>query len=157
MDVILWRHAEAEPGEPDLGRRLTAKGIKQAERMAMWLDSHLPDTCRILVSPADRAQQTALALKRKFRTVPELAPGASATTLLEVAGWPDSREPTLIVGHQPSLGEVAALLLSGQAASWSVRKGAVWWLSNRQRESGSAIVLKVAIGPDFVSEPRFTS
>ena len=33
MDLILWRHAEAEPGEPDLGRRLTAKGLKQAERM----------------------------------------------------------------------------------------------------------------------------
>ena len=32
MDLILWRHAEAEPGEPDLGRRLTAKGIQQAER-----------------------------------------------------------------------------------------------------------------------------
>ena len=29
MDLILWRHAEAEPGEPDLGRRLTAKGLKQ--------------------------------------------------------------------------------------------------------------------------------
>ena len=82
MDLILWRHAEAEPGEPDLGRRLTAKGIKQAERMAIWLDGHLPDTCRILVSPADRAQQTALALKRKFRTVPELAPGASVDAVL---------------------------------------------------------------------------
>jgi phosphohistidine phosphatase len=155
MDLILWRHAEAEPGEPDLGRRLTAKGLKQAERMAVWLDIHLPDTCRILVSPADRAQQTALALKRKFRTVPELAPGASPGALLDAAGWPDSREPALIVGHQPSLGEVAALLLAGQAAPWSVRKGAAWWLSNRQRDGASAIVLRVVIGPDFVSEPRF--
>ena len=77
MDLILWRHAEAEPGEPDLGRGLTAKGIQQAERMARWLDRHLPATTRILSSPADRAQQTALALKRKFRVVPELAPGAS--------------------------------------------------------------------------------
>jgi phosphohistidine phosphatase len=157
MDLILWRHAEAEPGEPDLGRRLTAKGIKQAERVATWLDGHLPDTCRILVSPADRAQQTALALKRKFRTVAELAPGASAAALLDAAGWPDSREPVLIVGHQPSLGEVAALLLAGHPLPWSVRKGAVWWLSNRQREGAAAIVLRVVIGPDFVSEPRFTS
>jgi len=114
MDLILWRHAEAEPGEPDLGRRLTAKGIKQAERMAVWLDGHLPDTCRILVSPADRAQQTALALKRKFRTVPELAPGATVDGVLTAAGWPDAREPALIVGHQPTLGEVAAFLLSGR-------------------------------------------
>ncbi len=150
MDLILWRHCEAEPGEPDLGRRLTSKGIKQAERMAAWLDSHLPDTCRVLVSPADRSQQTALALQRKFKTVPELAPGASVAQVLAAANWPDSREPVLIVGHQPTLGTVASFLLSGEEAYWSVRKGAVWWLSNRAKEGGAAVVLKVVLGPDFV-------
>ena len=150
MDLILWRHAEAEPGEPDLGRRLTAKGIQQADRMAKWLDRRLPATTRILSSPADRTQQTALALKRKFRVVPELAPGASAAAVLAAAGWPDSREPILIVGHQPTLGEVAAFLLTEEEASWSVRKGAVWWLSNRVRNGVSSTVLKVVIAPDFV-------
>ena len=150
MDLILWRHCEAEPGEPDLGRRLTSKGLKQAERMAQWLDSHLPDTCRVLVSPADRAQQTAVALQRKFRTVPELAPGATVAAVLAAANWPDSREPVLIVGHQPTLGAVASFLLSGEEAYWSVRKGAVWWLSNRAREDGAAVVLKVMVAPDFV-------
>jgi phosphohistidine phosphatase len=150
MDLILWRHCEAEPGEPDLGRRLTSKGLKQAERMAQWLDSHLPDTCRVLASPADRAQQTAVALHRKFRTVPELAPGASVAAVLAAANWPDSREPVLIVGHQPTLGAVASFLLSGEEAYWSVRKGAVWWLSNRAKEGGAAVVLKVVVAPDFV-------
>ena len=150
MDLILWRHCEAEPGEPDLGRRLTSKGLKQAERMAQWLDTHLPDTCRVLVSPADRAQQTAVALQRKFRTVPELAPGATVGAVLAAANWPDSREPVMIVGHQPTLGAVASFLLSGEEAYWSVRKGAVWWLSNRAKEGGAAVVLKVMIGPDFV-------
>ena len=150
MDLILWRHAEAEPGEPDLGRRLTAKGVKQAERMAAWLEARLPDTTRVLSSPADRAQQTALALKRKFRTVPELAPGATVPALLAAAGWPDSREPVLVVGHQPTLGNVAAFLLSGEGADWSVKKGAVWWLSNRVRDGESGVVLRVVLGPDFV-------
>ena len=150
MDLILWRHAEAEPGEPDLGRRLTAKGLKQAERMGAWLDRHLPDTTRILVSPADRAQQTALALKRKFKTVDELGPGASVASVLAAVGWPDAREPVLVVGHQPTLGEVAAFLLSGEEASWSMRKGAVWWLTNRDRGTGAAVMLRVVIGPDFV-------
>ncbi len=150
MDLILWRHCEAEPGEPDLGRRLTSKGLKQAERMAQWLDTHLPDTCRVLVSPADRAQQTAVALRRKFRTVPELAPGATVPAVLAAANWPDSREPVLIVGHQPTLGAVASFLLSGEEAYWSVRKGAVWWLSNRAKEGGAAVVLKVVVAPDFV-------
>ena len=150
MDLILWRHAEAEPGEPDLGRRLTSKGLKQAERMAQWLDSHLPDTCRVLASPADRAQQTAVALQRRFRTVPELAPGATVAAVLAAANWPDSREPVLIVGHQPTLGAVASFLLSGEEAYWSVRKGAVWWVSNRAKEGGAAVVLKVVVAPDFV-------
>ena len=150
MDLILWRHCEAEAGEPDLGRRLTPKGAKQAERMAEWLERHLPDSCRILVSPADRAQQTAMALQRKSRTVPELGPGASVTAALAAANWPDSREPVMLVGHQPTLGMIASFLLSGEEAYWSVRKGAVWWLSNRVRDNGSAIVLKVVIGPDFL-------
>jgi phosphohistidine phosphatase len=149
MDLILWRHCEAEPGEPDLGRRLTSKGVKQAERMSAWLDAHLPDTCRILVSPADRAQQTAVALNRKFRTVPELAPGATVAAALAIANWPESREPVLLVGHQPTLGMVASFLLSGEESYWSVRKGAVWWLSDRVKDGGSAVVLKVVIGPDF--------
>ena len=150
MDLILWRHCEAEAGEPDLGRRLTSKGIKQAERMATWLDAHLPDTCRILVSPADRAQQTALALQRKFKTVPELSPGASVSAVLAAVNWPESREPVLVVGHQPTLGAVASFLLSGEEAYWSVRKGAVWWLSDRARDTGAAVTLKVVLGPDFV-------
>jgi phosphohistidine phosphatase len=150
MDLILWRHADAEPGEPDLERPLTAKGVRQAERMAAWLDGHLPDGCRILVSPAERAQQTARALGRKYKTVPELGPGATAAAVLAAAGWPDAREARLIVGHQPTLGETAALLLSGSDAPWGMRKAAVWWLSNRDREQGAEVVLKVVIGPDYV-------
>ncbi|MBK7332171.1 MAG: phosphohistidine phosphatase SixA [Betaproteobacteria bacterium] len=150
MDLILWRHAEAEPGEPDLGRRLTSKGLKQAERMAEWLEHRLPETTRIIVSPADRTQQTALALGRKFKTSDDVAPGASTASVLAAAGWPDAREPVLVVGHQPTLGEVAAFLLSGEGAAWSIRKGAVWWFSNRTRLGQPGVLLKVAIGPDLV-------
>ena len=150
MDLILWRHAEAEPGEPDLGRRLTSKGLKQAERMAEWLEHRLPETTRIMVSPADRTQQTALALGRKFKTSDDVAPGASTASVLAAGGWPDAREPVLVVGHQPTLGEVAAFLLSGEEAAWSIRKGAVWWFSNRTRLGQPGVLLKVAIGPDLV-------
>jgi phosphohistidine phosphatase len=48
------------------------------------------------------------------------------------------------------LGEVAATLLTGDALSWSMKKAAVWWLSNRSREGASEAVLKVVIGPDLV-------
>jgi len=45
---------------------------------------------------------------------------------------------------------VAATLLTGDAAGWSLRKGAVWWLSNRTRDGDAGVVLKLAIGPDLV-------
>jgi phosphohistidine phosphatase len=150
MDLILWRHADAEAGTPDLDRRLTPKGVKQAARMGEWLDRRLPDTCRILVSPAWRAQQTALALKRKFKIRDELAPGVVPESVLAAARWPDGRETVVVVGHQPTLGRVAALLLCGDDREWSIAKGAMWWLSNRERSHGPSIVLRVVMTPDFV-------
>lgn len=149
MDLILWRHAEAEPGEPDADRRLTAKGGKQAARMAAWLERHLPDGCRVIASPAVRTQQTARALGRSFRTLAALAPGAEPQALLDAAGWPAGRGAVVVVGHQPTLGAAAALALSGIAQPWSVRKGAVWWLSDRQRGEAGTVVLRAVIGPDF--------
>lgn len=149
MDLILWRHCDAEPGVPDDLRRLTAKGARQAARMAQWLAPRLPGTCRILVSPALRAQHTARALNRAFDTIPELASGAPVGSVLDAAGWPDAREPVLIVGHQPMLGLTAALLL-GEEAERSMHAGAVLWLSHRSREESAGVVLKVAIDPDSV-------
>jgi phosphohistidine phosphatase len=151
MDLILWRHAEAvDQANDDLGvdlaRPLTPKGQKQAARMAEWLNHVLPDSTRVLVSPALRCQQTAQALQRKFQTREELGPQSDAAALLRVAGWPGKRVPVLVVGHQPTLGRVAAALMTGleepgAAPSWSVRKGAVWWLRRRDRESGHEVVL----------------
>lgn len=150
MDLILWRHAEAEPGEPDLSRRLTPKGLKQAERIGNWLDGNLPHACRVLVSPAERTQQTARALNRKFRIVDEIGPGASAHDVLGAAKWPDAREPVVIVGHQPTLGMVAAFLLTGEQAPWAIRKAAVWWVSNRDREGSANVVLRCVMAPEFL-------
>ncbi len=150
MELLLWRHAEAEDGLPDFARALTAKGHKQAGKVATWLDRHLPANCRVLVSPAQRAQQTAAALGRKFKTVAALAPGASAEELLRQSGWPQARESVLIVGHQPALGQVAARLLGLPQEEWAIKKGAVWWFSNRERESGSHTVLRAVIAPDLL-------
>lgn len=150
MDLILWRHAEAEEGEPDLARELTTKGVRQAERVGDWLDRHLPDGCRVLCSPAERAQQTARTLKRKHKTVAEIGPGASVAAVLAAARWPDADKPVLVVGHQPTLGMVAAFLLAGEEMPWTMRKAAVWWLTNKDRDGSSGVALKCVIGPDLV-------
>ncbi len=153
MDLILWRHAEAvESGDEidDLERPLTSRGERQAARMAAWLNQHLPATTRVLASPARRTQQTALALERKFRSLPTLAPDASVAAVLEAARWPDAKEPVLVIGHQPTLGMVAAQLLSGTSQPWAVKKGAVWWLRSREREGEGQVVLVNVISPDQV-------
>lgn len=147
MELILWRHADAEDGVPDLKRRLTPKGQKQAEKMAAFLRERLPQHTRILVSPAVRAQQTAQALTGHFDTEPAVGPGSDPETVLKASGWPDHNGCVLVVGHQPYLGEIAALLMADSEASFSVKKGAIWWLDNRD---GGNAVLRLAISPDLL-------
>jgi phosphohistidine phosphatase len=148
MELILWRHADAADGSPDHTRELTAKGSKQAAKVASYLHRHLPDHHRILVSPATRAQQTVSALTHHYNLAPTLAPGASAEAVLHAAQWPDEGGTVLIVGHQPTLGEVAARLLGCADASLNIKKGAVWWFS--QREGSAQVNLRLVITPDLL-------
>ncbi len=150
MELILWRHAEAIQELPDLNRALNGKGRKQASKIADWLDANLPDSCRILVSPATRCVQTAEALKRKFRIHPDLSPDATPEQILQAANWPNSREPVLIIGHQPTLGQIASLLLTGQQQDWRIRRGNVWWISQRERDGMTGNYLRAAMAPDLV-------
>jgi len=153
MELILWRHAEAEDGTPDLSdakRRLTARGVKQAHDMAKWLRPRLPKKTRILVSPATRTQQTVHALALPFEIEPGIAVGAAAADLIAAADWPGSTKTVLLVGHQPTLGQLAALLLTGKEAEWSVKKGGIWWFSSRNRESEDQTLLRAVMNPDML-------
>lgn len=150
MDLILWRHTEAEDSAPDLDRELTDRGRKQASRMADWLNPRLPPDVRILASPAVRALQTAQALGREYAVVSSLTPGASADDVLAAAGWPDSAYPVLIVGHQPTLGQVAMQLLAGQAGDVAIKKGAIWWFQGRDRAGKRQVVLHAVAAPDWL-------
>lgn len=150
MEIILWRHAEAEDGLVDEHRGLTSKGEKQARRMAAWLNKRLPEDVVIMASPALRAQQTAQALTRDFETRSELGTSADAASVLKAAGWPRARRTVLVVGHQPTLGQVAALLVSGRAAEWSIKKGAIWWLARRSRTGAETVSVRAVVAPDLV-------
>jgi phosphohistidine phosphatase len=153
MDLILWRHAEAQDwvdGCDDLARKLTARGEKQAARMSSWLDRQLPQGTRIFASPAQRTVQTASALGRKYRLMPELAPDGRVDELLELVQWPEGKGTVLVVGHQPILGQTIAQLLGLGVAECAVKKGALWWLRNRQRESGSQTVVVTVQTPDLL-------
>ena len=160
MDLLLWRHAEAEQGTPDAKRKLTARGEKQALAMARWIKANAPSKLRIVVSPAQRCQQTASALGLPFETDRRLGTDGNVANLLAAVGWPDGGgsegsegkqdcDTVLVVGHQPTLGRVAALLLSGEEASWTIKKGAVWWFTNRTRLGETQTMLKAAVPPEL--------
>lgn len=150
MDLILWRHADAVDGMPDLARELTAKGRKQAEQVARWLRAKLPRQTRIIVSPARRTLQTARFLTEDFEVLRDLAPGAPASAVLAAADWPDHAGAVLVVGHQPTLGMAAAMLIAGEPMPWSIKKGAVWWLSHRVRGERPQVVVRAVLTPDLL-------
>jgi phosphohistidine phosphatase len=139
MQLILWRHADAEDGAPDLERKLTARGRKDAERVAAWLLKRLPKHFHLLASPAVRAQQTAEALKVKIETDKRLAPGASVQDILKAAGRAGT---VVLVGHQPDLGQALAHLVGGSSAEWRLQKGALWWIEDD--------LVKAVVSPDLL-------
>jgi len=149
MDLIVWRHAEAEDGVPDLQRKLTAKGRKQAERVAQWLLQRLPSRFALIASPATRAQQTAEALGVPIRTDKSLAPGAAPAAIIKACGWPDYKSAALVVGHQPDLGLLLAELL-GASGGLSIKKGGLWWISNRVRDEKDQVVVRAVVSPDLL-------
>jgi phosphohistidine phosphatase len=128
MELLLWRHAEAASGTPDAERPLTDRGQRQAGRVARHLLPRLPAGLRILVSPARRTQETARSLGRPFETEARVAPGATAAELLDAAGWPAADRPVLVVGHQPTLGEVVAGIVADGARAWNPSTGSLCWL-----------------------------
>ena len=145
MELLLWRHAEAEDGKPDLARRLTPRGREQAQRIAAWMRQHVPPGFQVTASPAARAQETAQALGLSFETSPLLAPGAPVASILRAAGWPDRDAAVILVGHQPDLGRAAAFLVSGEEREWHIEKGALWWLAG-----GKQVFVKAVASPELL-------
>ena len=161
LQLILWRHADAEDlahaaegkrtfaHDADSARALTSKGRSQARSMAKWLRARLPEDARVLTSPARRAVETASALTKHYQEVAEIGTRHGAADLLSAIGWPDLAGTVVVVGHQPTLGRVAALLVSGRASDWSVKKGAVWWLARKSGAGDAEIVVRAVIAPEF--------
>ena len=150
MDMILWRHAEAEDTVPDEARVLTTKGRRQARAMAKWLREHVKGRARVVASNALRAQQTAQALVNDFEISPDLAVGANAMDVINVAGWPNGDGTIIIIGHQPTLGQVASLLLTGKESDGQLKKGAIWWFRTRGEGMELETLLHAVISPELL-------
>ena len=149
MDLLLWRHAEAIDGTPDADRPLSDRGHRQAQRMAGWLELHAPPQLRVLASPTLRTRMTVAALTDEYRVDERIGTGACSADILLACGWPNDAGAVLIVGHQPTLGQVAAQLLSGTEADWSVKKGALWWIQSRRRSGRDEVVLRAVLSAEL--------
>ncbi|MBC7624521.1 MAG: histidine phosphatase family protein [Aeromicrobium sp.] len=156
MELVLWRHAEAEDdAATDHLRNLTPKGRKQAKKMADWFASQIGrqwGDWKLIASPANRAQQTAEALGQPFATLLQIAPDAPVSAILTAVNWPGGHSDVkvLVVGHQPTLGMVAAQLIDGGGGYVSVKKGAMWWFETRERDGTIKTTLKAMVTPDSV-------
>lgn len=161
MNLLLWRHAEAENlGEPvasgskrDMQRKLTKRGEQQAAETARWLRKHLHKKTRVMTSSAVRAVQTAKAYCPDPEILPELHPLADASAILAAIQWPQGQD-VLVIGHQPWIGRVASLLLAGEEQDWPVKKSTLWWIAHRIRrqeeQASEQAVLRLVLSPDLL-------
>ena len=123
MKLWIMRHGEAEPlkGDNDRQRGLTSRGQHQAQASAEWLRAQGVAGLSVIVSPYQRAQETAA-------IVADVIPAAriESLALLEPSGdprkvtaWLASREETelLLVSHMPLVGQLVSWLEDGVLSS----------------------------------------
>lgn len=123
--LILLRHAHAEPaaaGQADIDRALSAEGLAEAEAAGRWLSEQGLAPDRVLCSPARRTRETLEAVLRGIGYVEQrlidgiydATPGALAALVDEHA----EAERLMLVGHNPGLERLAALMHSGQSGDY---------------------------------------
>ena len=124
-ELILLRHAHAESanvGQDDIDRPLSRQGLAEAEAAGQWLKQHgyLPD--RIIASPARRTRETLEQVLQILGYVEQLQDpriyDATPGTLMQVADEHRDHGRVLLVGHNPGLEQMAALLASGQSGDF---------------------------------------
>ena len=124
-ELILLRHAHAEPasaGQADLDRPLSPEGLAEAEAAGRWLaEQGLVPDC-VLCSPARRTRETLEAVLGAIGYVEQRLEDAiyeaTSGTLAALADTHREAERLLLVGHNPGLEHLAALMHSGQSGDY---------------------------------------
>lgn len=118
MRLYVVQHGEALPKEQDPDRPLSEAGRRDVGRVGRVLAAAGAHPARVLHSGKERARQTAemLATAVGATAAPEARDGLSpndpvAPLAEQAAGW---QEDIVIAGHQPFVGRLAAMLLTGR-------------------------------------------
>lgn len=123
IEVVLLRHAHAERDAAsgrDQDRPLSTLGFAQAEAAAAWFAERQLRPQRILCSPAIRTRQTLAALRARLpelevieeASIYEATPGE----LLALIEKHREHAPLLLVGHNPGMETLVALLSDGRSS-----------------------------------------
>jgi phosphohistidine phosphatase len=143
VDVFLIRHAEAVDETlalKDPARPLTAEGRLQARSLGDRLRWHDCEPTHVLASPLVRAVQTAelvaatLGTQLAIGIEPTLAPGQSARDVVASLAALPADAIVMLVGHEPGLSDVAALLVHdpdvpalAKAEAMRIASGRIRW------------------------------
>jgi phosphohistidine phosphatase len=120
--LLLIRHAQAATGPVDADRPLTEGGARQAAAMGAWIAQAglVPD--RVLLSPARRAVQTweqamtALGVGLQPVVDPRIFDNTVEALLTAIQETPEDVRTLAVVGHNPSVGELAHVLDEGRGS-----------------------------------------
>ncbi len=128
MRLIIVRHGKADQDSPDgtdFSRPLRKRGIRQAEYLGDRLRRSEPPVARVIASRAERARHTGSILAEAVGVPLEhddalLVDEPLAPVLERLPGWAESL-PTgagalILVGHNPQLERLAAVLVGGPTA-----------------------------------------
>jgi phosphohistidine phosphatase len=134
--IYLVRHGiatDAESGQSDADRALTADGRRKMREIGAGLKAAGIAPAVILASPLRRTRETAEVLHAVLEAplgielCTPLAPGhAPGDVIAELRPY-DDRDEVMLVGHQPDMGELASYLLTGSTHQVPLpfKKGAV--------------------------------
>jgi phosphohistidine phosphatase len=117
--LVLIRHAKAAAGAPDHDRPLAARGIVDAVAIGAWLVAADVAPDYVVVSTALRAQQTwegaaGVLESRPVVVADERIYGNTADDLLaSIHDAPADAGTVVLVGHNPSMAELASALDDG--------------------------------------------
>lgn len=122
-ELILLRHAEAQPakaGGEDRDRRLSGRGEQEAKAAGAWLASHGRRVDRVLCSPSERTRATATVALAAMdgAPAPEYAEEIYDATPGELLALLDQHEDAgtvMLVGHNPGIERLVALLVEGRS------------------------------------------
>ena len=153
MIIYFLRHADAEDlAESDFARKLTPKGLKQAERVGDFCKRNGIKPEVFLTSPLVRARQTAEIVGKKTGVQPVIADwlacGMTPTTLIEKLEPLSPKSSVLLVGHEPDLSTAVSFLLGlPEPGNFPIRKASLTAIDAPWLEAGSGAL-------DFTIPPK---